>query len=204
MQKKNEMNIKNSRKVSICYRLYSFILNTLFSPTLKPVTMGHSLNSDNGHQMLLKDQARNGQDSNLVNSSEILVEFRHHIGSSNQRETGDNSRVDIIRPKEVREAKGGGDFEAISLIKVKGKEPKKIVTIKEFTGKYQKDSSVQQQQEDKSKLPVPKDQPHSVKKHVVPRLLTVDKNINERSDAFIRRKKAAMERGNSSTDDENL
>lgn len=159
--------------------------------------MGHTLNSDNDHQMLLQDQSRNHQESNLVTSSEIVVEFRHNISSSNRKGNDEIARVDIIRPQEFQETKIGEDSEAISLIKVKGKEPKKMVTIKENAGIYQRDSSDkqhQQQQKDKNILPISRDEPHSVKKHKVPRLLSVDTNINEKSDAFIRRKKAAMER----------
>ncbi|KAF1002170.1 hypothetical protein AG4045_000321 [Apium graveolens] len=193
MQKKNEMNIKKSQKTGICHRLYTFIFNTFFSPTPKAVTMGHTLNSNNEHQMLLKDQSRL-QDSNLVTSSEILVEFRHNIGSSNQKENDENSRVEIIQPQEVQETKFGGDLSAISFIKVKGKEPKKMVTIEEFAGKFQKDSSEEQQQQQQRNMNISRDEPHSIKKHRVPRLLTVDTNINEKSAAFIRKKKAAMER----------
>lgn len=197
MQRKNEISIKNSQKIGICRRLYSFILSTFLSPTIKPVTMGRTLNSDNDHQMLLKDQSSSPQDLSLVTSSEVLVEFRHNIGSSNRKEYDDISVVDIIKPQEVQETKARGDFGAISFIKVKGKEPQKMVTIKEMAGKYQKDGSEEQhhqQQRINNKLPISRDEPYSVKKHIVPRLLTVDTNINEKSDAFIRRKKAAMER----------
>lgn len=157
--------------------------------------MGHTLNSNNEHQMLLKDQSRL-QDSNLVTSSEILVEFRHNIGSSSFKENDENSRVDIIRPQEVQETKFGGDLKAISFIKVKGKEPKTMVTIEEFAGKYQKDSSEEQQQQPQQKrnMNMSRDEPRPIKKHRVPRLPTGDTNINEKSDAFIRKKKAAMER----------
>lgn len=141
--------------------------------------------------MLLKDQSRL-QDSNLVTSSEILVEFRHNIGSSNREENDENSRVDIIKPQEVQEPKFGGHLKDISFIKVKGKEPIKMVTIEEFAGRYQKDSSEEQQQQ--RNMNISRDEPHLVKKHRVPRLLIVDTNINEKSDAFIRKKKAAMER----------
>ncbi|KAK1356096.1 hypothetical protein POM88_049352 [Heracleum sosnowskyi] len=192
-QKKNEIDIKKSQKTGICHRLYSFIFNTFFSPTPKAVTMGHSLNSDNEHHMLLKDQSTL-QDSNLVTSSEILVEFRHNIGSSNRKENDENSRVDIVMPQDVQETKFGGVLKGISFIKVKGKEPKKMVTIEEFAGKYQKDSREEQQQKQQRNMNISRDEPHSVKKHRVPRLLTVDSNINEKSDAFIRKKKAAMER----------
>lgn len=142
--------------------------------------------------MLLKDQSRL-QDSNVVTSSEILVEFRHNIGSSNQKENDENSRVDIIKPQEVQETKFGGDLKAISFIKVRGKEPKRLVTIEEFAGKYQNHSSEEQQQQQRN-MNISRDEPHSIKKHRVPRLLTADTNINEKSDAFIRKKKAAMER----------
>lgn len=199
MQRKNEINMKNSnqQQIGICHRLYNFIINILFSPALKTITISHPVDSDNDHQMLLQDQSRRLQESNLVASPEIVVEFRHDIDPDTQVHIDETARVDIMMPQEVQETKHGEDFEVSSAKIAKGKGPT-TVTIQENTEEYWKDSrDKQKEQKDKNIFPVPRDETHKppvMKKHKIPRLLSVEKNINEKSDAFIRSKKAAMRR----------
>ncbi|KAL1816645.1 hypothetical protein ACET3Z_019219 [Daucus carota] len=199
MQRKNEINIKNSnqQQIGICHRLYNFIINTFFSPTPKSITLGHPLDSENDHQNLLQDQSSNLHDSSLVTSPEIVVEFRHNI--EDQRiQIDETARVDVMAPQEIQETNLGEDIEVISANIGKGKGPMKTVSIKENAEEYRKDSrDKQQQQNDKNLIPVSGDEAHKppvTKKHRIKRLLSVETNINEKSDAFIRSKKAAMRR----------
>lgn len=200
MQRKNEINMKNSnqKQIGICHRLYNFIINILFSPALKTITISRPLDSDNDHQMLLQDQSKSLQESSLVSSPEIVVEFRHDIDPDNRIHIDETARVDIMKPQEVQETKHEEDFEVSSANIAKGKGPKMTVTIKENTEEYRKDSrDMQKEQKNKNIFPVATDEthkPHVTKKHKIPRLLSVEKNINEKSDAFIRSKKAAMRR----------
>lgn len=199
MQRKHEMNIKNpnQQQIGICHRLYNFIINTFFSPTLKTITIGHTLDSDNDHQILLQDKSRNLQESSLVSSPEIVVEFRHNSDPDKRIHIDQTTSIDIMKPQEVQEAMHGEDFEVRSANIAKGKGPKKTVSVKENAEEKLKDRRDKQQQKDKGIFPVARDEadkPHVMKKHKVPRLLSVDTNINEKSDAFIRSKKAAMRR----------
>lgn len=199
MQRKNEINMKNSnqQQIGIYHRLYNFIINILFSPTLKTITISHPLDSDNDHQMLLQDQSRNLQESSLVSSPEIMVEFRHDIDPDKRIQIDETARVDIIKPQDVQETKHGKDSEVRSANIAKGKGPR-TVSIKENTEENSKDSrDKQEERKDKNIVPGPRDEahkPHVMKKHRIPRLLSVEANINEKSDAFIRSKKAAMRR----------
>ncbi|KAL8148978.1 hypothetical protein AgCh_006111 [Apium graveolens] len=190
--------MKNQQQIGICHRLYNFILNILFSPALKTITISQPLDSDNDRQMLLRDQSRSLQESSLVSSPEIIVEFRHNIDPDNRIHIDGTARVDIMRPLEVEETKHRKDFEVSAANIAKGKGPKMTVTIKENTEEYRKDSrDKQKEQKDENILPVPRDEtykPQVMKKHKIPRLLSVETNINEKSDAFIRSKKAAMRR----------
>lgn len=200
MQRKNEINMKNSnqQQIGICHRLYNFIINILFSPTLKTISIGHTLDSDHDHQMLLQDQSRNLQETSLDSSPEIVVEFRHDVDRDKRIQIDETARVDILMPREVQETKLAEDFEVSSANIAKGKGPK-TVTNKENAEEYWKDSTRDKQKEliDKNIFPEPRDEahkPHVMKKHRIPRLLSVETNINEKSDAFIRSKKAAMRR----------
>ncbi|KAK1398976.1 hypothetical protein POM88_008839 [Heracleum sosnowskyi] len=199
MHRQNEIHMKksNQQQIGICHRLYNFLINIFFSPTLKNITIGHPLESDNDHQMLLQDQSKSLQESSLVSSPEIMVEFRHDIDSDKRIHIDETTRVDIMKPQEVQETKHREDFEVSSANIAKGKGPK-TVSINENAEEYREDSrDKQQEQKDKNIFPVARDEAHKppvMKKHRIQRLFSVETNINEKSDAFIRSKKAAMRR----------
>lgn len=205
MQRKDGINSNSSKQpIGICHKLYNFIINTLFSPPLKRVTMGHTPNSDTDGEILLHDLSRKGEDqSDAISSSEIVVEFRHteedwtsKVDNLNaallsdhvkQKENDQMARIGINMKPQVQ----GTSAEATSTNVVKGKGPKKTATIKHD----QKDRDKQQQQQDNN-IPttvsstVESDQ--SVRKPKLPRLLSVTSNINEKSDAFIESRLKAM------------
>lgn len=193
----------NSQSPGICQRLINCILSMLRrtqGSTEVPIEEGSS---------------RNG-----FVDSEIVVEFRHTDGS--ERWTQTNERGESIRaPKKnglilsndqtilqngldkrernkdhfaskVDQGKGLQEMEALSGRDARGKRPKKSVTIKESEGKKEANHSADDQANKVNNQPHEDTKPMPLRPHWP--LLSVDSNINEKSDAYIESRKREMGR----------
>lgn len=203
MQRKDGINSNSwqAQPIGICHKLYNFIINTLFWPPLKRVTMGRTPNSDTDGEILLHDVSRTGEES-----SEIVVEFRHstenwsskvdnlnaELGKQKTENDDQMARIGIMKPQ-VQGTSAAGEFEATStnVDALKGNGPKNTVTIKKHEQKDRDRRRRQQQQQQDKNIPTTVSSAESefVRK---PRLLGVTSNINEKSGAFIESRLKAM------------